>query len=408
MPPKNSGPIGAIPVPRPPGMNASRSAEGAYGGGGGGGGASSNGAPQLGGLFAGGMPKLRPAGSRDAPSTNTGPPRPPMLPKKPASEVGASFGNSNNSSSHSSPGQPALPFRGPSALAARSPPTPSAPPLAPPRVVPPPAPPRVVAPPAPPQQRSFSATTPAAGPPPPTPPRRVPPSQIGAASPASLAPPPPARPPYLAPSSSSSGPGFPRPTPPSSTRSSSYGGTPSPTAAGGGRTSVSDGRWTFRTDLPPVRRFPSGEPILTGGGGPPAPPRSRPPPPPPPRSKALHCQIPPDIIDAIQQAIASSLILQLPSERTIDDQKYERSGSGSSGGSGLRLRLCECLGKGASGAVFRARNEVSGELVAVKQIRKASGLAPAEIDAVMVRLMEIALLKRLSVRDVILCMTLVG
>ncbi|KAI8617568.1 hypothetical protein BC830DRAFT_89847 [Chytriomyces sp. MP71] len=48
---------GGMPVPRPPGSSVSGGGLGMGGGGGGGG------APQLGGLFAGGMPKLKPAGS---------------------------------------------------------------------------------------------------------------------------------------------------------------------------------------------------------------------------------------------------------------------------------------------------------------------------------------------------------
>ncbi|KNC99302.1 uncharacterized protein SPPG_05555 [Spizellomyces punctatus DAOM BR117] len=332
------------PMPRPPGAGAGS------GSGGGGGGAPMGGPAGLGGLFAGGMPKLRSTGLKPGSADSAPEPRP--IPPKPKS----------------GPSSPTLPgaFGRPPAPAARGTPPPAparaTPPPAPARsAAPPPAPPRSSEPTSPPMPRAVPPPVPGRTPPPPVPNRSAatptpqplaPASRVSTfpktnAAPGRPAPPPPPgggstrAPPPPPPSRTNVKDMFERPPappapgnrpippPPSGgLRSSNTLGASGFAAARNGpikpsfsASSISsldrrasttssgpqyetDGRWTFRTDLPPPRHFPSGasqDSTSNGFGGsvgvsspglgkrPPPPPPARrfsaAPPPPPSRSR---------------------------------------------------------------------------------------------------------------------------
>ncbi|KAJ7179097.1 hypothetical protein C8R46DRAFT_1187538 [Mycena filopes] len=242
--------------------------KGGGGGGGGGGGASSSftpgaGPPQLGGLFAGGMPKLKPAGQ----SNLARPPtigRPPSVPKAASSA-------------------PPPPSRAPPAAASAPPPPsrPAPPPAAPSRAVPPPV--RAVPAPAPtlpsraaPSLPSRSVPTPPTSAP--APPRRAPPPLRSASPPA-----PPSRPSPALPSRTASPPARAAPALPSR----------SPAAASPNRTVPPPPTTPGRAPPPPPPRPSSAGPSPTTSRAVPLPPPRKStvaptgPPAPPARVRAL-------------------------------------------------------------------------------------------------------------------------
>ena len=225
-------------------------------------------APQLGGLFAGGMPKLRSANTNSGNwrlILDSGSDRPVIVP--PRNEAPPPAPRNRTNSNASPPvvvrGGPSIPIP-PSRASMQPPPRPgpsvpqSRPPPVAPRNDPPPVAPRNDPPPV------FS--------------RQEPPAVIPRNEPTSrqAPPPPPARhSPHSSPRNSISHIAQPS--------SSSLGSRPSVTPT------IQDGRWTFRTDIPLPRQFPSGEPALLKARPAPPPPVSsrlsvkRPPAVPPPR-----------------------------------------------------------------------------------------------------------------------------